>query len=169
LDFFTSTQAAPVPISINGAAYSLPRFLLPALKQWSAIVRKQMEDNNTKGFDADAKARFLTYFQPVIDIAYLMQLAVSPEGAEYIARTSMIAGGVPVDVCNAVIAQADPLTIRDLADRLLEAEKVLANLGVENKPDPLPLTPAASGESPATGEEITPVSAPSIPEPTPTA
>jgi hypothetical protein len=161
LDFFTTHQS-PIAITIDGKAYMLPRFLNPALKQWSALLRKQQADLATEHLDADQKARFLTYFQPpAIDIAEMLQTARAAEGADYVVRSQMQAAQVPGELIDNILSNADPMLIRNLAMELTQAPQTLAKLGAEEKPDPLPQPAGASGDSPATGQETAPVTSPS--------
>lgn len=127
MDFFTA-QDAPVRITIDGTAYDLPRFLLPAMKQWSAAIRKQIADEATAHLDADAKARFLTFFQPpAIDLMQLAERAVSAD-ADYPCRAQMKLAGVPEDVIENLMTKSDPLMIRKLADELTTAARAKAKL-----------------------------------------
>lgn len=157
MDFFT-THDAPVAVNIDGTAYSLPRFLMPALKAWAAQIRKELEDAALAQFGdkPDERARFLTYFQPPpIDIADLLGRVYSPEGAEHIVDAQLRAAGVPDDIRTKMIAQAPPLMLRTLALELTKAAEVLKKLGVDEKEkaDPLPPSPEESGGSPGTGNK----------------
>lgn len=160
MDFFTSNDG-PISINIDGNPYTLQRFLLPAMKEWAASIRKQTSDEATSHLDADAKARFLTYFQPpAIDVMQLAERVLSPEGGEYVCKYAMKKAGVADDVIKSLLASSDPLLIRKLADELATASRSKAEAAIPNE-GASPLTPpaGASGDSPATSATTTATSA----------
>lgn len=172
MDFLT-TDAPPVPVTIDGTAYHVPRFLMPALKAWAEELVQKQADFATEGMKADDKARFLYYWpKPVIDVGTLIQYTRTPEGAEYVVNAQLKLAGVSDDVRAKLLKFAPPDKIRDLSERLSQSQQAAAQLDMPpNEPghglaaggqpdaDPLPEAPESSGESPATGAQMTPASA----------
>ena len=179
---FTTALATPIAIRINGTSYSLRRFLLPQMKQWAAERQQAITDMATKHLDADGKARFLLYFQaPPVDIFELAKYARSPDGAADIVDRQMKGAGVPDDVRTAVINNADPLLIANLADQLASSNNAAAgakSMTEEEAKATDPLAgqssgqgsnpPAESPASPGTGATSSPTSDTSTPAQTPT-
>jgi hypothetical protein len=163
LDFLATTNA-PITVTVYGTSYNVPRFLNRQLKVWAAQLRKEQEDNATRDMSKEDKARILSYFRArPFDTAELLQMASSPEGAEYVVGASLKLAGVPGDVVEKVLDSADPLMIQALSRQLTEADATLAKLGVDAQAetnDPLPQPAGESGVSPETGSATTPSSAP---------
>jgi hypothetical protein len=173
MDFFT-THDAPFVVTIDGTAYHVPRFLLGALKRWAAEARKEREDAALAEFgdDAETRARFrLVMPDPPVDIADLLARVRSPDGAERVVRAQFALAGVPAETIDKVVAQAEPMLLRRLADELSMAAPAEARLGVkeEESADPLPGGRGAPDDSPGTTPGTSPGSAPPTPASTPTA
>ncbi len=162
MDFFTTHQST-VPVNIDGKAYSVPRFLTPALTKWAAEIKEQDRNDATAHLSADEKARFLRYFpDPAIDIADMLRRARASDGAEYVVGTSLRSANVPDDAVKSVLANSDPMMIRNLAEELTLAGPTLDKLGANDK-DPLASPPAEAGGSQETGQPTTQDSSTSTP------
>lgn len=168
-DFTTATSAPVTIVRINGTEYRLPRFLLPAMSDWSAERRKATSDEATAHLNDDDKARFLQYFPaPLIDIAEAGPWAVSTEGAPVVFTRQAKLAGVPDNLIEAVIAQTDPMGMRALAKELCSAQQASDSAKglTDGDKSPLAEPPAGSQDSPGTGAPNTPASAPATPEST---
>lgn len=149
---FDTTVGGPVVVTINKTGYSVPRFLLPALKQWAAQRRATVVAEATAHLDPDEKARFLMYFQPPpVDIFGIDEWSRSPEGAEVIIRQQFKLAGVPEQLTELVITNGDPLILSQLAYTLASSSRALKQVsGDEGKGDKDPLAeqpPVASGSA----------------------
>lgn len=147
---FVTTHAPPVAITIDGKAYQVPRFLIPALKEWAASITKTEMDAAAAEFTTpDERARFRRFWPaPIFDVVALYQRALTPDGSAYVVDTQLKAAGVPDEVRAAMLANADPFLVRSLSEKLLQVDQTLDKLGVDTEvegKDPLPPPPGASG------------------------
>lgn len=131
---FTTTGAPPVPIRINGKAYQIPRFLLPAQREWAALKVKEQEDAALAYLpDADAKARFRLFFRPPpIDLLTLADEGRTPDGVAYVLAAQFDKAGVPPEDRDALLANGDPVQLRALADKVLSARQAAATLAADS-------------------------------------
>jgi hypothetical protein len=167
VDFLTVHQS-PIPITIDGKSYSLPRFLLPAFEKMAAkMLESQRKTAASEIAEPEKRAAFLMYYDPVpIDIAAVFQQVTTPTGAANIVRQQMQLAGVPDSDIDAVIENGDPMQIRALADRLANGVRGTVTVGADveaRKESPLVSPPGASDGSQGTGEPTTPDS----PQPSP--
>lgn len=168
MDFIT-TGAPAVPIKINGKGYNVPRFLLPAMREWAAKqVQAQIDLALAQLPDADAKARFMMFFSPPpTDVMTIMQESRSPDGVDFVLRMQLEKAGVPAEERDAMLAFGDPQQLRALAKQVCSADQAGAQLaGDSNDPgakgNPPSGQPHTSDGSPAT----TATTSPASPQPT---
>lgn len=160
---FGDIHDEPVVFTLSGVEYTVPLFRLPALVAWSALVRREkadfatahlIKDNDDKD-GKEAKARYLTYFQPPpIDTQELVQKEVAPEGIDYVLRHCLKQAKppMPAELIDRLLAYGNPMQLRELADKLTLNAQTQGKLKEEGEgDDPLPQQPPASEGSPETG------------------
>jgi hypothetical protein len=157
MDFIT-TAAPPVPVTINGVKYNVPRFLRPQMGDYAAEQQKAHADRATAHLDADQKARFLMYFDPpppdVLELSQRLRTA-GDDGIGYVLDRQLRVAGVPDDVRAAFLANVDPQLQWKLADvvcstRIADAKAAQQSEDPGSGADPLPAPPLTSGGSPTT-------------------
>lgn len=128
MDFsFTTAHPAPVPVTINGTTYQVPRFLLPEFKARAAEHRKRVIAEATAHLDPETKARFLTYYAPPpVDTASVARELLTPAGVEELLRTQFKAASVPAADVDSLLTLADPVLLRNLAEELSTAQQAAA-------------------------------------------
>jgi hypothetical protein len=152
LDFLT-THAAPVVVTIDGAEYTVPRFLNRALKEWAALLAKEQRDIATADMDPEQKARFLRFWtDPALDVAEMIRRSTSPAGVDYVVNCQLKKAGVPDAVRETLLDTADPMLLRQLAEELTYSGQTMAKLSAEATPNPLASPASESAGSPETGE-----------------
>jgi hypothetical protein len=147
---FTVTVGAPTAVSIriNGTDYKAPRFLLPAFKEYASdLARKQMDEAVAEYSDEGERARFRVFYSVVPkDVAQIAQWLRAPDGIEHVLRTCLAKGGVPPELIEALLTNADPSRLLAQSYELAsaaEAEKELRKeSGEEAGANPLTPPPA---------------------------
>ncbi len=171
---FVTTNDTPFPITIDGTAYQIPRFLGPALAAWAEEDRqKTMAEALGELKSEQDRARFRAFFRmPAVDVGRQLAEASSAEGSQYVCRKQMQAAKIPDEVIDKVFAHADPILVRNLAQELTMLPETAAKvdeLAGAGKSGETPLTspPTASvGEAstgPASPEGSTPSTEASTP------
>lgn len=150
-----TTLGSPIVVTINGTKYNIPRFLLPAIKQWAVDRRAEVTAEATSHLAPDEKARFLMYFQAApVDVFQLDEWSRSPEGSESIIRRQFAAGGVPVDLIDQAIERSEPLILAQIAYTLASSSRALKQVSDEKAgqtPDPLAEPSPGADDSHLTG------------------
>ncbi len=167
-DFFTDAPP-PVRVTINGTAYDLPRFLGADFSAWVAERQKATMDAALAEFgdDADARARFRSYFRPVpIDVAELADEAKTPAGSDYVIRRCLKAANVPDDIAGAFVANVHPETKRALAWHLASAD-AMAQAMKRASDDPGAAGNPTTGPAPTSSALPTTTPATDTPSPAP--
>jgi hypothetical protein len=164
LDFFT-THPSPFPINIDGVAYKIPRFLMPAMKAWAAeLIERQRNAASAEFATPDEKARFAQYWpEPAFDIGDLYRRVTTPEGTAYVVNAQLKEAKVPDEVRERVVTYGDPSMLRQLALELTYAQQTEAKLGIDaeaEKADPKSTAPSESNDSAGIGPQTAPTSTP---------
>lgn len=130
MDFsFTTAHPSPVPVTINGTVYKVPRFLLPEFKARAMKHRADRIKEATAHLDPETKARFLVYYSPPpVDVSAVARELMTPEGVEELLRMQFTAANVPAADIDSLISQADPVILRHLAEELSSAQAAAADL-----------------------------------------
>lgn len=168
---YTVAKALPVPLTLNGTQYLLPRFLSDQFDAWVALRQNaKMEEALAElGPDPDKRAQYKTYFHvPAMDVAALMDEVRSPAGYRYVNEVCMKAAGVPDDVRQTFHANADPMFARNLGVELASNRQAANTLNSEsgdpgeggNPPTGQPLTSGGSPVTTATTQPTLPVTTP---------
>lgn len=164
---FSTAHGTPIPVTIDGTAYQVPRFRLPHFQAWVAEQSKRAFDEAVDYFtDDEHKARFRLYYSPPqIDVAELANELRTPAGIERVLTTCLGAAGVPAETVQKLIDNEDAMALRALAGELSSVRRAVAQLEANSgdegkqKTDPSNAPPVISGGVPSTGPASTPDSA----------
>jgi hypothetical protein len=164
MDFVTAHPSG-IAVRINGTPYSIPRFLLPQIRRWTAERQQAVADRAVAHLDADGKARFLMYWQPPpVDVFAVADYARTPEGIADILGRQLKEGGVPDDVRAAMLENADPMMLATLCERVTSASKAAVDAKDKTETtaeagqpaDPLSGDPGAPTATAGTGQPDAP-------------
>lgn len=167
---FAEIHDAPVSITILDGTYSVPRCLNEGLMEWASVLRRRTMDEATAHFlregDEDvekvklgreAKARYLTFWQPPpLDVSELLQRVVEPDGIDFVLRRQLKIAGVPQDRIDLMCRNGDPQQLRTLVDILTTSSQFTRETKIPGEDDAGPLTgpKRESGGSRGTGGGI---------------
>lgn len=136
MDFTVAVGAPPAyPLKINGTDYKVPRFLLPAFKEWQQKrAKEQMDAAVAELSDENEKARFRLYYQAVPqDVAQLGHELRTPDGIEYGLRYCLEKGEVPPEVIEAMLTNAPAKDLLALWDNLSGVNGAVAKLKADSQ------------------------------------
>lgn len=178
---FSTTHAAPIPVTIDGKTYQVPRFLQPDLAKWVAHLEEKVASAALAQLeDRRERARFLFSFQPPpVDMLDALDRTRTPEGVEYVLRTCLTAAGVDAETIDKLIKFGDTVDKSVLVRKLTETDAagpvidaLAGNEEQEPSDDPLSNTgdggTPISDAAPSTGASSTPSSGQPTPATTPT-
>jgi hypothetical protein len=171
---FGECHDEPVVIRVRGKEFKLPRMLNPGLIEWSAEIRKQINDDATAHLlreeskneeevkaGREQKARFLMYWQSSpIDVVDLLKRVTTPEGIDFVVERQCRKAGMTDEEIDVLFLGADPAKLRRLADELTTSADIIKANEIAGEAGGSPLTGAkpASEGSRGTGGETTPSS-----------
>jgi hypothetical protein len=162
---FSTTHSPPLPVTIDGTRYSVPRFRMPHFNAWVADASKKAFDEAVAYLtDPEHKARFRLYYSsPLIDVADLANELRTPEGIARVLHTCLEAAGATAEVVDKLIDNEDPMALRALAKELASTQKAAAELEERSGDggkgsDPTNAASAISGAAPSTGDSSQPAS-----------
>ncbi len=134
---FDTTLGGPLKVTIDKKDYQVPRFLIPDLKEWAADQRATTIAEATAHLEDDAKARFLTFFQPPpIDVFDVDAWSRSPEGIDTVLHKQLEKAGVSEATVDEMIASCDPLMLGKLSNELTSARASTKRIIAESENNP---------------------------------